>query len=122
MGSGGGGDCADVDADLPYVLDLVVGCGIKLDDVKRRALGDRDARRTFVVRLPVRATISAVQRLGEETGRRRLAGAPRAGEQIGVGDLVIGDLAQQGPNDVVLANDLGELLRPVLTVESLVAH
>ena len=122
VGSGGSGDGADVDADLPHVLDLVVGCGVKLDDVKRRALGDRHTRCTFVVRLAVRAAIGAVQRLGEKTGRGGLAGAPRAGEQIGVGDLVIGDLAQQCVNDVVLANYLGELLRAVLAVESLVAH
>ena len=58
-----------------------------------------------------------VEGAGEELGHARLAGAPRAHEEVGVVDLVERDRVAQGAHDVLLADDLVEAARPVPTVE-----
>ena len=75
-----------------------------------------------VAGLTVDAEVGAVQRLGDDARRRGLAGAPRAGEQVGVGYPFVLDLAGQRQGDVVLSDDVGEPLRPVLAIEGLVLH
>ena len=55
----------------------------------------------------------AVEALGEDAGDRGLADAAGAAEQVGVGDAVQPDGVAQGLDDVVLADDVLEPLRPV---------
>ena len=55
----------------------------------------------------------AIEGLGQDARRRRLADAAGAGEQIGVPDAVGGDGVGQGPGDVLLADQLVEGLRPI---------
>ena len=55
----------------------------------------------------------AVERLGQDAGRRSLAGAAGAGEQIRVADAAGGDRALQRPGDVLLADQFLKRLRPV---------
>src|SRR5207253_11520267 len=64
--------------------------------------------------------LRAVERLGQDAGAGRLARAPRAAEQIGVGGAVVAHRIAQGPGDVVLRHHLAEALRPVTAVEGLV--
>ena len=106
----------------PHVVDLVVGGGIELLEVERAAVLDRLAGLADTAGLAVVAEVGAVQRLGQDPGRGGLAAAPRAVQQVGVADLVLAYGCLQGPNDMVLALDLGELLRPVAPVERLVGH
>ena len=61
--------------------------------------------------------LRAVQRLGEDARERRLAGAARAREQVGLAHLPCLDRVPQRPDDRLLAHDLVEVLRPVLAVE-----
>ena len=55
----------------------------------------------------------AVEGLGQNAGRRGLADAAGAGEQVGVPDAVAGDGPLQGLGDVLLADQLVERLRPI---------
>ena len=57
--------------------------------------------------------VHAVQALGEDPGHRRLADAPGAAEQVGVGHPVQPDRVAEGLDDVVLADDVLEPLRPI---------
>ena len=57
--------------------------------------------------------LHAVERLGQNAGRRRLADAAGTGEQIGVPDAVAGDRLLQRPGDVLLADQLVKRLRPI---------
>ena len=120
--AGGRGDGTDVDPDLANVLDLVVRRCVQLDHIQRSALRDAHARDALVARLAVCPEVRAVQRLGEQARRCGLARSPRSREQVGVRDLRVDDLSRERVDDVVLADDLGESLRPVLAVESLVLH
>src|SRR5205807_8012689 len=59
----------------------------------------------------------AVQALREDARERRLPGAARAGEEVGLADLAGRDRVLQRPDDRLLADDLLEVLRTVLPVE-----
>ena len=106
----------DVLADLADVVDPALARGVHLDHVERRAARDRDARVAGLVRRRRRALL-AVERLREDARERGLPGAARAGEQVGLAHLVVLDRVAEGPDDGLLADDLVEVLRPVLPVE-----
>ena len=61
--------------------------------------------------------VRAVDRLGEDARERRLAGAARAGEEVGLPHLVRLDRVRERPHDRLLPDDLAEGLRAVLAVE-----
>ena len=92
---------------VAHGVDPVVGGGVELVDVERGPPGDLDARGAHAARLAVRG-VGAVEGLGQDPGRRRLAGAPRAAEQVGVGHAAVSDRAAQGEHHVVLAPQLAE--------------
>jgi hypothetical protein len=70
--------------ELAHVVDAVVRGGVHLADVEGPALADGHAGRAFVAWLAV-AQVRAVERLGQDAGHRRLAGAARTDEEVGVG-------------------------------------
>ena len=93
-------DALDQVADVGHA---VVGGGVELEEpVDDATVVDRDAVRARAVGLAVDRVL-AVEDLGEDAGRGRLAGAPRAAEEVGVADPALGDGVAQGPHDVVLA-------------------
>ena len=55
----------------------------------------------------------AVERLGEDAGGAGLADAAGAGEEVGVGDAAGLQRVDERRGDVFLADQVGELLRPV---------
>ena len=97
----------------------VVGGGVELVDVERGALGDLDAGGADPAGLAV-PQVGAVERLGQNPGGRRLAGAPRPAEEVGVGHPPVPDGVAEGQDDVVLTPDLAEGGRPEAPVERLV--
>ncbi len=111
-----------VDADFSDVLDLVVRGSVEFDHIERCSVGDRNARMTGVVGLPVIRTVGAVQGFGKQTCRRGLAGTARSCEEVGVGDLVLDDLTRKGRCHVILTDDFVEPLRSILAIESLIVH
>jgi hypothetical protein len=92
---------------VPDGVDAVVRRGVELVDVERRAASDLHAGRTDAARLAVLG-IRAVQCPGEDAGGRRLPGAARPAEQVGMGDVAVADRALEGQDDVGLAPQLGE--------------
>ena len=115
---------ADLVAQLADVVDAAVGGGVHLDHVERRRGGDRPAAFAHAAGRDGRlgdhvlgVGPRAVERLGQDLGHARLAGAARPGEDVGVGDGSATHGVLQGLRDVVLAGDLGEGLRAVLAVE-----
>ena len=92
---------------VPHGLHPVVGGGVELVDVERGALGDLHAGGAHPARLAV-AQVGAVEGLGQDPGRRGLAGPPGPAEQVGVGHPAVADRVAEGEDDVVLAPHLGE--------------
>ena len=104
---------------VPGVVDTTVAGRVDLDhvDAAGPTAGQVHAGHALPARLRSR-TVLAVQRAGQDAGRRRLATAPRAGEQVGVVDPVVGQRPLQRLGDVLLADDVGERVRPVAPVQS----
>ena len=106
----------DAVADLADVVDAALRGGVHLDDVEGGAGGDRAARVARAVRRR-RRPLRAVEALGEDARHRGLAGAARAGEEVGLAHGVARDRVAQRPDDRLLPDDLLEALRTVLPVE-----
>ena len=106
----------DVLAQLADVVDGVVGGGVHLDHVDGRAVGDGAAGR-IVGREVGAGSALGVQRTGQELGHARLAGPPRADEQVGVMHLPELDRVAQCAHDVLLSHHLVEGARAVAAVE-----
>ena len=105
--------------ELAHGVDTVVGGGIQLVHVERCAAGDLDAGVADPARFaPVGCR--AVEGLGQDPGRRRLAGAPRPTEQIGVADPVVAHGVAKGQADVFLPEHFVEPLRAEPSVQRLV--
>jgi hypothetical protein len=106
-------------AQLTGVVDTTVRRRVQLDDVDvaRPLRRQRDARRTHPARVRGRS-LYAVQRAGEDAGRRRLAAAAGPGEQVRVVDPSGFERDPQRLGDVLLADDVGESRRTVLPVQS----
>ena len=73
-------------------------------------------------RLAVGAEVQAVEGAGQDARGGGLAGAARAGEEVGVADAVVADRVPERGRDVVLADQLREFLRPVLAVQAVRRH
>ena len=69
-----------------------------------------------------RGSLDAVQRFGEDSGRRCLADSPRTGEQVGMAHTVCGDGVFQRPCHLGLSNQLIKQLWPVTPSHDLVAR
>ncbi len=100
------------------VVDAAVAGGVDLDHVDgaRAAAGQVGAGAAHPARLVGRALL-AVEAAGQDPGAGGLAAAARPGEEVGVVDPVVVERRPQRGRDVVLADDLGERLRPVAAVE-----
>ena len=94
--------------------------GVDLDDVEAAATAGREgqARVADAARRRGRALL-AVQAAGQDPRAGRLAAAARAAEQVGVVGPVVRQRLLQRTGDVVLADDVGEGVRPVAAVQRL---
>ena len=106
-------------AQVADVVDAAVARGVDLDEVERRPLADRDARRAGVAGVAV-LQVRAVDGLGEDPRERGLAGAARPDEQDGVADPVRPDGVAERLDDGFLADDLAERLGAPAAIEGLV--
>ena len=86
----GGGEVCLL-AQLADVVDAVVAGRVDLGDVEHRAVVDALADFAHPAGIAV-LLVWAVDRLGDDLGAGGLAGAARAGEQVGVADAAAGDL------------------------------
>ena len=107
--------------EVAHRLDAVVARRVELVDVVADAALDVAARVALAARLAVDGAL-AVEHLGEDPRRRRLARAPRAGEEVGLALAAAGDGVAQGAHDVILPLDLGEPPGAVAAVERRGGH
>ena len=104
-------------ADIVYAA---VRRRVYLDEVEGAALVDGLADVAFAVWFALQWG-PAVDGLGENPGRARLAGAARPAQQVSVRDAVLSDGVAQRLRDRVLSGDLAQQPGPPLPVEDL-AH
>ena len=107
--------------EVAHRLDAVVAGGVELVHVVADAALDVEARRALAARLAVDRAL-AVEHLGEDPRRRRLARAAGPGEQVRLALAAAGDGVAQGADDVVLALQLGESPGAVAAVERRRGH
>ena len=107
--------------ELADVVDPGVGCRVDLDDVEARASGDLLTGDAVTAWLG-RRSLLAVDRLGQEARRRRLADAADPGKDISVSQCSGGEGVVQGSDDRILADDVGEGLRSPGAGQYLIGH
>ena len=106
--------------DVADVLDAAIRRRVELEEVEEGARRDRHTDLALTARVPVVAERRAVERLREQTRGRRLPGPARSGEEVRMPDASVAHRGPQRTDDVLLADDLREALRPVLPVQRLV--
>ena len=104
---------------LPDVVHPAVAGGVQLRHVQQGAAVDAPAGLALVAGGPV-LRVQAVDGLGQNPGAGGFAGAPGAGEQIGVGRAALGHLPLEGAGDVVLAHHLGKGFGPPFPIQCLI--
>ena len=105
-------------AQVAGVLDAAVAGSVELDDVEGAGPVRREVGAALADAARIRGgALLAVQRAGEDAGRRGLAAAAGAGEQVGVVHAVVLEGPAQRAGDVVLADDVVELRRTVGAVQ-----
>ena len=107
---------AGVRHQIAHGVDAVVRGRVELVHVERAPLGDLDARGADAAWLTVDGRL-AIERLGQDPRRRRLAGPPGSAEEIGMRHPVVSHGAAQRPHHVVLTPDLVESPGPEAAVE-----
>ena len=109
---------------LAHLVDPGMRGGVHLDHVDVAVLGDRAAMHAFAAGRDRRAAgavrADAIERAGDDPGRRRLADPAHAGEHEGLRDPPGGNRVRQGADHRLLPDDLGKALRPVLAGEDAV--
>ena len=110
------------------VVDAPVAGGVHLDEVQSTALVHVEAEGAGVVGVAVMGLAEggveapAVEGLGKDAGGRRLAGAARPAEEVGVGDATLFDGLAQRLHHGILAGNVRKALRTPLPVEDLLRH
>ena len=112
----------DLRQKVAHVLDAIVRRGIEFVEIERAPLFDGHTALTYTAGLGVLTQVGAVQRLGEHSGRRGFSRATGPVEHVGVADFLLRDRVLERAHDVMLAPNLGELLRAVAAVERLVGQ
>ena len=105
-------------AQVAGVVDAVVAGGVDLDDIERPAAvaAQLDAARAGAAG-GVGGALRAVEAAGEDAGRRGLAAAAGAAEQVRVVDPIGAQSGTERVGDLRLTDQLRERLRAVATVE-----
>ena len=98
-----------------YVLDTIVGCGVKFMDAVRTALCKGLAGFTCSARLHIPGRVGAVYHLREDTCRRGLSHSARSAEEICMCELPSQDRVLEGLRYVVLTDKRPEGVRPVFS-------
>ena len=111
-----GGELHAADDLLAHILHAGAARGVQFVDVGMLAGGDHRAVVAGAVGFG-RGAVLAQKRLGQQTRRRGLARAARAGEQVGVAHLVLLDGVFDGALDMLLADHVLEDLRSVFPIQ-----
>ena len=102
---------------VPDIVHAVVGGGVHLGHIQHAALVDAPADLALATGVAVFGRVGAVDGLGKNFGAGGLAGAPGAGEQVGVADMAGAHLVAQGGDDGGLAHHVLKAAGPVFAVK-----
>src|SRR5690606_4501825 len=110
---------ADLLTEIADIFDATIGRRVDLDNIGRAALVDGSARWTLVAGALVRIGMLAIDGFGKQSRSRRLAGAARTAEEVGMRDTILSNRVFQRAADVLLPNELGlsKCLGTVLAIE-----
>ena len=104
-------------------VDAAIGGGVDFDYIDRVSSADFGTGFANSAGLGHRVIFrAAVQGRGQDAGDCSLADAPVAAEDVAMGGASLLDRVLQGPGDVLLADDLGELLWTVFAGQDSVGH
>ena len=120
LGAPGGADGCALDQ-VADGVDTVVGGRIELEQVEATARLHVLARGALTTRLAA-LQVLAVQRLGQDASRGRLARAAGTREEVGVALGLVVDRIAQRADHMLLAAHLAEATRTVPAVQGLVGH
>ena len=101
------------------LIDAIVGSGVQFRHIQQRPVVDAPAGVANAAGRAVHGMLT-VDGLGQNAGAGSLAGAPGAGEQIGVPYPALRHLPLQGGGDVGLSHYLGKCLGPPFAVQGLI--
>ena len=101
---------------LAHVVNTRTACGIELEDVGVRALGDLETLRAGTVGLAVLGRL-AQERLGKQARRRGLTRSAWSAEQIRMGNRTLRYSVDERLLDMFLANDVGKNLGTILAIQ-----
>jgi hypothetical protein len=105
-------------AQLAGIVDAAVARGVHLDDVEGTGAVGREVLAAGALAAGLGGgSLLAVERAGQDPGRRGLAAPARAGEQVGVVRPPGVDGAAERNRDVLLPDDVGETSRAVGAVQ-----
>ena len=104
---------------VPHVVHAVVGGGVDLQHVHTGAAVNAETGGAAVAGVAVLG-VQAVDRLGHDLGTACLAGAPGAGEEVGMAQASGLELGFEDPGDPLLAHHLVKGLGPVFPIKSLI--
>ena len=100
------GCVSDALPEIPDVVDAPVACCVDLDDVRGSAGIDGHAALACIAGAQGGVVLETIDRFGEHPSRRRLPGAARAAEKVGVGNSIEPNGVLQGADDVLLTDQL----------------
>ena len=103
----------------PDLVHAVVGGRVQLQHVQKAAVVDAQAGGALIAGVPIHGML-AVHRLGQDLGAGGLAGAPGAGEEIGVAEPPLGRLTAESLGDMLLPHHVGEGLGPPFAIQCLI--
>ena len=103
----------------PHLVHAVIRCRVQFQHVQKAAALNADTGRALATGIAVHRML-AVDRLGQNFGAGGLAGAPGAGEKIGMGGPALGHLLLQGLRNMRLPDDVRKHLGPPLSIQGLI--
>src|SRR5690606_37332758 len=112
----------DLVTQVAHIIDAGIRRGVDLDQVEKTALINAYTGRALVAGASFRVLVGAVVRLGQQSGGRRLAGAARPAEKIGVTDAPALQGITQRARDMFLPDHFIEQRWSPLELERLFRH
>jgi hypothetical protein len=112
---------ADIISKFANLIDAVVAGAVDFEHVEADTLGNLPARVADSARIDGRA-VNAVQGLGQDSGSRSFTNPARADKKVGVSNTLLLNRIFQRLNNVILAQNVVEYLRPIFSREDLVTH
>jgi hypothetical protein len=108
-------------AKFAYLIDAVVTCAIDLEHIEADPFGYFAARIAYSARVDGWA-VDTIYGFGQNSGCRSLSGSTRTDEKVGMSKAPLLNCVFQGPDDVILTQNIVKNPGPVFPGKDLVTH